>query len=73
MNKVKEIIRNYYSDSDGHLSAHNAPGDPILEVYVDDETTVGVCYRYSHFEIFGLTEDEEDEVFAYYEALQKPD
>lgn len=74
VNKVKEIIRNYYSDAEcGRFFTRNIVGDPMLTIYADDEITVDICYRYSYFEIFGLTEDEEDEVFAYYEALQKSD
>lgn len=74
VNKVKEIIRNYYSDAEcGCFFTRNVVGDPMSTIYKDDEIMVDICYRYSYFEIFGLTEDEEDEVFAYYEALQKPD
>lgn len=72
--KAKKIIRENYSDADcGCFFTRNILGDPMLTIYADDEITVDICYRYSYFEIFGLTEDEEDEVFAYYEALQKSD
>lgn len=72
--KVKKIIRENYNDAQfGCFFTRNILGDPMSTIYMDNEIVVDICYRYEYFEIFGLTEDEEDEVFAYYEALQKPD
>lgn len=72
--KAKKIIRENYSDAEyGCFFTRNVVGDPMSTIYIDDDIMVDICYRYSYFEIFGLTDDEEDEVFAYYEALRKSD
>ena len=72
--KVKKIIRENYNDAQfGCFFTRNILGDPMSTIYMDNEIVVDICYRYGYFEIFGLTEDEEDEVLQYYESLQKSD
>jgi len=44
------------------FNTRNILGDPMTNVYNEDEIQVDVCYRYDYVEIFGLTDDEWKEI-----------
>ena len=70
IDKVKNVIRNHYSDADcGLFFTPNRAGDPMSTIWKEDGVTIDICYEYQYFEIFGLTEEEENELLAFYDSL----
>lgn len=39
-------------------------------IYDEDGLTIDVCYRYSYFEVFGLTDEEFEELKKFYVYLR---
>lgn len=68
---VKKIIRENIHDADcGLFCTRNMFGDVMTELYNKNGIKVDICYRYSYFEVFGLNDNELDEVFDYYDSLR---
>ena len=56
---AKELIDKYYDCAEcGLYDSRNIVGDRMTTVYDANGLTVDVCYRYSYFEVFGLSEEE---------------
>lgn len=74
LEKAKEVIKENFSDADcGLFFTNNSVGDTMFTIYEDDEIIIDICYSWSYFEVFGLTEEEEEELKNYYEELDKED
>lgn len=75
MNKLeiaKEIIKKYYNSAECGLYDHgNWAGDSLTTVYRKKGLTIDICYGYSYFEVFGLSNEEFEELRAYYNDLQQ--
>lgn len=72
IDKVKNVIRNRYADAMcGLFFTRNLVGDPMLTIWQEDGVTIDICYDYEYFEVFGLTEEEEHELFAFYNSLKQ--
>ena len=72
IDKVKNVIRNSYADAMcGLYFTRNWVGDPMLTIWKEDGVTIDICYDYEYFEVFGLTEEEEDELSAFYNSLEQ--
>ena len=70
IDKVKNVIRNNYSDARlGLFFTGNWIGDPMSTIWEEDGVTIDICYDYEYFEVFGLTEEEENELLAFYDSL----
>lgn len=70
LENVKEIIREYYRIADrGIFNSRNIVGDVMKTIYEDEDLTIDVCYRYSYFEVFGLSDAEFEELARYYNSL----
>ena len=70
IDKVKNVIRNKYSDAPcGLFFTPNWVGDPMSTIWEEDGVTIDICYYYKYFEVFGLTEEEENELLAFYNSL----
>ena len=70
MDKVKDVIRNNYDDAmHGLFFTRNWIGDPMSTIWEEDGVTIDICYNYGYFEVFGLTEEEENELLAFYNSL----
>lgn len=70
MNKVKNVIRNRYSDATcGLFFTSNWIGDPMSTLWEGDGVTIDICYKYEYFEVFGLTEEEKELLAAFYNSL----
>lgn len=70
IDKVKNVIRNRYSDAMcGLFFTPNWAGDPMSTIREEDGVTIDICYEYEYFEVFGLTEEEENELLAFYNSL----
>ena len=74
-NKVeiaKNIIRENFSIADcGLFNSHNIAGDKMTNIYNKDGLSIDICYDWSYFEVFGLTEVEFYELLYYYDNIQE--
>ena len=71
LEKAKEIIKENFSLYDcGLFNTCNLVGDPISTIYDEDGLIIDVCYDYSYFEVFGLTDEEFEELEKFYAYLQ---
>lgn len=70
LEKVKEVIREYYEYADcGIFNTKNIVGDTMTTVYEEMGVVVDVCYGYAYFEVFGLNDEEFEELENYYDSL----
>lgn len=42
----------------------------MVTIFEEDGVTIDICYGYSYFEVFGLTEEEENELSRFYESMR---
>lgn len=67
---AKQIIRKYYKDADcGLIRSRNVLDNWLLTLYHKDGLTINICYDYRYFEVFGLSDDEFNELEKYYDCL----
>lgn len=67
---AKSVIKENYKDADcGIFDCRNLVGDSMSTIYDEDGLQIDICYRYSYFEVFGLTDNEFAELEKYYEDL----
>ena len=70
LEKAKKIIKKYFNNGDcGIYDSRNIVGDPMINIYDDGDLTIDICYSYSYFEVFGLSDDEFAELEKYYNEL----
>jgi len=71
LNKIKEIIKaNINNARFGIYFTRNYVGDTMHTLYEDGEVQVDICYDYEYFEVFGLTDAEQEIINQFYiEAL----
>lgn len=70
IDKVKNVIRNRYVEAEcGLFFTRNLVGDHMSTIWEEDGVTIDICYDYEYFEVFGLTEEEENELLAFYNSL----
>lgn len=70
LEKAKEIIKEYYRSADcGIFDCRNIVGDKMETIYEDDGLTIDICYYYSYFEVFGLSDAEFEDLEKYYDSL----
>ena len=67
LEKAKEIIAENIDDGRcGIYNTRNIVGDTMTNLYKEDGLTIDICYGYEYFEVFGLTDDEFEELEKYY-------
>lgn len=70
LEKAKEIIKEYYEEGRcGIFNSRNTLGDPMINIYDGGNFTIDICYRYSYFEVFGLSNREFAKLVKYYNKL----
>jgi len=70
IDKVKEVIKDKCKEAPyGLFFTRNWIGDPMTTIWEEDGITIDICYAYEYFEVFGLTEEEEDELLKFYDSL----
>ena len=68
--KVKEVIKKHISSARcGIFDCRNIVGDHMTSIYDDGDVQIDICYGWDYFEVFGLTDEEFNEVEKYYEKL----
>lgn len=69
---AKQIIKLLYSMGNcGLFNCRNLVGDPMNNIYDDGELSIDICYYYSYFEVFGLSESDFNELKQFYETLEE--
>lgn len=70
LEKAKEIIKKNFRYGDcGLFKSRNLLGDPMHNIYNADGLKIDICFCYSYFEVFGLTDEEFKELEDYYNKL----
>lgn len=80
LEKAKEIIAKYIDDAKlGIFCTRNVFGDPMSPLYhhyqlddnIHDFLRIEICYPHEYFEVFGLSNEEFNELKTYYEEIRK--
>jgi len=70
LEKAKEVIKEYYNEAQcGIFDSRNIGGDSMATIYCKDGLIIDICYHYSYFEVFGLSDAEFEELERYYDSL----
>ncbi len=72
LEKAKKIVKACYRMADcGIFNSRNFAGDIMCNIYEGEGLTIDVCYHYSYFEVFGLSDTEFKELERYYASLEE--
>ena len=67
---AERIIKEHYDEGCcGIFDSRNIVGDPMNSIYDDGELSIDICYYYSYFEVFGLSNDDFAELQKFYNSL----
>lgn len=67
---VKEVIKQNIEDAlFGIFDCRNTTGDTMYPLFYGEGVVVYICYKYSYFEVLGLTWGEFKQVEEYYNKL----
>ena len=67
---VKTIIKEKIENANfGLFFTRNIVGDPMKNIFKGEFFKVDICYGCMYFEVFGCTEQEEEELDKYYQAI----
>ena len=71
LERAKAIIKRNWKDADcGIFDCCSWTCDPMEMLYEDDELRIDICRYYSYFEVFGLSQEEFEELEKYYHELR---
>ena len=75
-NKKLEIAKKVIKDiihlaGCGIYNTRNLVGDAMYTIYEKDGLVIDICYYYSYFEVFGLSDEEFEELEKYYNKLNE--
>ncbi len=71
LQKAEAIITENIKDGRfGIFDTPNLVGDVMSTLYQDPELCVRICYPYHYFEVFGLTDDEFNQLELFYAELR---
>lgn len=71
LEKAKEIVKVYYKFARcGIFNNQNTVGDTVETIYESGGLTIDICYSWSYFEVFGLSDTEFEELKKYYYSLK---
>lgn len=72
LERAKEVIKKYFDDGCcGIFDSRNVVGDLMTTIYQYEDLTIDICYDYQYFEVFGLTDEEFEELCEYYCSLEE--
>lgn len=68
--KVKTVIKENIEDADlGLFFTRNIGGDIMHNIFEGEFFKIDICYGYMYYEVFGCTEQEEEELDKYYQGI----
>lgn len=62
LNKLEKFLKETFPEGIQSLTTRNILGDPMKNIYDEDNIQVDYCYYYDYIEIFGLTDEEYKEL-----------
>lgn len=65
------ILRNFEDGMFGLFDTENTVGDPMETLYDEQGLRIDICKGYGYFEVFGLDEDQFEELEYCYKTLVK--
>lgn len=72
LEKAKEIIKDNFKDAEcGIFNTRNIIGDRMTLLYDDGKLQIDICYDWQYFEVFGLTDEEFEELAEFYKLLEE--
>lgn len=72
LEKAKNIIKeNFEAGSCGLFNTRNIAGDTMGTIYEEGGLRIDICYYWSYFEVFGLSDSDFDELLDYYYHLRE--
>ena len=72
LEKAKEAVKAYYRYACcGIFDSRNVVGDETVTIYESKGLTIDICFNYSYFEVFGLSDAEFEELEKYYYSLKR--
>ena len=72
LEKAKEIIKEHFSEGHcGLFNTCNLAGDTMGTIYEEGGLRIDICYYWSYFEVFGLSDSDFDELLDYYSHLRE--
>lgn len=69
IDKLKRFLQEKYPNEQA-FNTRNVAGDSMETIYDEDGITVDYCYYYSYIEIFGLTDEEFEDLIDEYGYLK---
>ena len=70
LEQAKKVIRENFSQADcGIYNTHNVAGDLMGTIYDENGLRIDICVYYGYFEVFGLTDEEFEELKRFYNSL----
>ena len=70
LEQAKKVIRENFSQADcGIYNTHNVAGDLMGTIYEENGLRIDICVYYGYFEVFGLTDEEFEELKRFYNSL----
>lgn len=71
LEQAKKVIRENFSQADcGIYNTHNVAGDLMGTIYEENGLRIDICVYYGYFEVFGLTDEEFEELKRFYNSLK---
>lgn len=68
--KVKTVIKENVEDANlGLFFERNIVGDPMENIFKGEFFKIDICYGYMYYEVFGCTEQEEEELDKFYQGI----
>ena len=68
---AKKIIKDHYKEGDcGLFNTRNIVGDWMTTIYEDNDFTIDICYGWAYFEVFGLSNEDFEELLTFYNDLE---
>lgn len=72
LEKAKKIIEENYTNANcGIFSTRNTVGDYMETIYCDDEIQIDICRGMKYFEVFGLEDEEFEDLEKFYNELEE--
>ena len=68
--KLKELIKKNYKNADcGLYNTRNTMGDTMTVLYKNGDIRLEICYYWAYFEVFGLSKEEFELLYKFYQSL----
>lgn len=70
LDTAKKVVSEYADRAEcGIFNMRNWVGDTMETIYKDDEIQIDICWFWGYFEVFGLSNEEFEELKTHYEAM----